>query len=482
VTYNTATVPTVHERTTAMCGEFRDPQREQRIIDFQAYQQIAMVEPLELIAGAIKEATNRTKIVTLFYGYYFEISGLPLGPQSSGHLALARLLKCPDVDIVCSPISYGDRGHGGIGAFMVPVDSVRDRGKLWLNEDDTRTYLTPENSGYGRVATPQHTRWVHQRNFAHLLPRRLACWYMDLGGIGWLAGQDIWDEINSLRTIYDEHLKVPAQWTPEVAVIVDEESPSYLACNPRIMRSLASVMRRQYYRMGAPFSMYLLSDLVAGRVPPAKIYLFVGCFHLDDAARRAVHEQTQGRTAVWFYGSGYLNDDASASNMSTLVGMPLKEVPSTKNGMVTYTDTGHPLTAGLADVTFGTDQALSPLWTVEEGDGVHVLGRFKNGQPAVVAKGRSLYIGTTDVPSALFRNILKTAGVHVYIDTPDVLLTDGRFLSITASQAGPKAIRLPAPACVRSLPSGEVWHKATDRIDIVLEQGETRQYSLAEPR
>ncbi len=475
-------VPTVEQRRGATLGVFRDPARERWIIDFHDYHQVAMVEPLELIAPVIKQQTRRRKLVVFFYGYLFEISGLPLGPQTSGHLALARLLRCPDVDIVCSPISYGDRGLGGIGAFMVPVDSVRASGKLWLNEDDTRTHLTPENAGYGRVATPQHTYWVHQRNFGQIFPRRLACWYMDLGGTGWLAGRDIWDQIARLRRIYDEHVTQPARWSPEVAVIVDEASPSYLACNATVMRPLLSGMRGQFYRMGAPFSMYLLSDMVAGRVPPARVYLFVGCFHMTSKARQAVARQVRGRTAVWFYGSGYLSDHASVDQMSKLVGMQLSELKDSPNGMVTVQAQETALTAGIACTRFGTPKRLAPVWAVEQGPGVEVIGRFEGKHIAAAAAkidgGRSVYIGTVAAPAALLRNIIRAGGAHVYIETDDVLLTDGQFLSITASKPGCKVIRLPSVRRVFRLPGHEQVGESTDRVEAKLAHGETRLYWL----
>ena len=34
---------------------------------------------------------------------------------------------------------------------MAPVESVQQHGKLWLVEDDTRTHLSPPDSGYGRL-------------------------------------------------------------------------------------------------------------------------------------------------------------------------------------------------------------------------------------------------------------------------------------------------------------------------------------------
>ena len=481
VTLEGVAVPSVEERVTSSSGLFRDPAREQKTIDFYEYLQVAMVEPLELIAAAVKDACARTKLVVFFYGYYFEISGLPFGPQSSGHLALARLLECPDVDIVCSPISYGDRGLGGIGAFMVPVDSVREHGKLWLNEDDTRTFLTPEDSGYGRVSTLEHTQWVHQRNFSQLLPRRLACWYMDLGGEGWLADERIWGNIGQLRAIYDANIGRPARWSPEVAVIVDEASPLYLASNAEVMRPLASQFRSQLYRMGVPFRQYLLSDLTAGRVPGHKAYLFIGCFRLTEAQREAAGRATAGRTAVWFYGSGFISDRPETQNLGKLLGMPVREVEGGVAALIAP-ETGSPLCAGLPETPFGVSTALQPLWRIEESSGVEVLGRFGDGGPGAAALrrdgGLSVYIGTLNAPAKLLRNILAASGVHVYLDSDDVLTAGGEFLSVTATTGGMKTVRLPGTFAVRRTLPDEAELGRVAGFAEEFAEGETRFYTV----
>ncbi|MDQ1257967.1 MAG: beta-galactosidase, partial [Candidatus Hydrogenedentes bacterium] len=155
--FETAQVPSAEQQRTTTAGLFRDPAAERPVIDYYLYKQVAMEEPLEMMARVIKDETGGKKLTCFFYGYLFDMHGIPMGPQNSGHLAMARMLDCPDVDILCSPISYLDRELGGAGMFMSAVDSVRGHGKLWLNEDDTRTYLTPPSSGFGRVDTAQGT-------------------------------------------------------------------------------------------------------------------------------------------------------------------------------------------------------------------------------------------------------------------------------------------------------------------------------------
>ncbi len=475
VTFAQVEVPSAEEQTATSLGFFRDPQKERKVIDYFEYKQLAMEEPLEQMARAIKEETGGRKLVTFFYGYIFDMHGIPRGPQTSGHLAMAKMLQCPDVDILTSPISYADRQLGGAGMFMCAVDSVRDHGKLWLNEDDTRTYLTPEKAGFGRVETPQGTLWVHQRNFAQLLPRRLACWYMDLGGQGWLNGADIWQNIGRLRELYEQALQQPATWSPEVAVIVDEVSPYYTKCTRDLHSPLVYQMRSQLFRMGVPFRINLLSDLTTGKLPPAKAYIFLNCFHLTDEDRRAIAAATKGRTAVWFYGGGFINEEASVQNMRQVIGLPL-ERGKAQAGQVARGSDG--LCAGLPEEPFGTKTVLDPLWTVREAEGVRVLGRYADGSVAAAVQdttdGLRAYIGALHTPARLLRNLLRESGVHLYLDSDDVVLTDGKFLAVVASSAGKKTIMLPRKSDVMDLLTGESVARGAERFELEMELGEAR--------
>jgi beta-galactosidase len=418
ITFESVQVPAADRQLHTTLGLFRDPASERDVIDYFRYKQVAMVEPLEMMAHVIKDETRGKKLTCFFYGYLFDMHGIPMGPQHSGHLAMARMLECPDVDILCSPISYLDRELGGAGMFMSAVDSVRGHGKLWLNEDDTRTYLTPPASGFGRVDTPQGSLWVHQRNFAQLWPRRLAAWYMDLGGTGWLGAKDLWDNIGRLQGFYQMHLDEPARWAPDVALIVDEDSPNYAASTIQLSCPLVYEMRSQYFRMGAPFGIYLLSDLVAGNVPPAKAYFFANCYRLDARQREAVLQATRGKTAVWFYGGGFLSDTASDANMIQMVGLQLRR-GAPESGKVLPEKTSNGLAAGLNE-PFKNETTLDPLWVVDE-PAADIIARYPSGAPAVASKqtgdGLRVYVGALHCPAKLLRNILAASGVHVYSDS-----------------------------------------------------------------
>src|SRR5262249_19626623 len=153
VDFATVELPSAGQRREGKDGAFRDPKAQRFLIDFFEYSQLAIVEPLERFARALKEEVRGEKLVFAFYGYLFDVAGFPNGAQVSGHLLTERVLRCPDIDVLCAPVSYLDREAGGSGPFMGPVDSVQLHGKLWITEDDTRTYLSAENAGNGRVGT-----------------------------------------------------------------------------------------------------------------------------------------------------------------------------------------------------------------------------------------------------------------------------------------------------------------------------------------
>lgn len=177
VTFDTIRVPSMQERLTGKLGAFRDPRLQRFEIDFAEYMQVCPADYLEECARIVKEETKGQKLAVFFYGYLYEVAGFGGGPAVSGHLRLRRVLNSPYVDVLCSPISYQlDRGSGGIGAFMAPVDSVQAHGKLWFNEDDHRNHLV-EKEDIGQTDNLAETLGVYRRNFAHQFERRSGNWW-----------------------------------------------------------------------------------------------------------------------------------------------------------------------------------------------------------------------------------------------------------------------------------------------------------------
>jgi hypothetical protein len=117
------------------------------------------------------------------------------------------------------------------------------------------------------------------------------------------------------------------------------------------------------------------------------------------------------------------------------------------------------LTSGGPSLDFGTGAAIGPVFFVADPRAV-VLGRLRDGgQPAFAARDhgtwRSVYLSMLNFGPALLRNLARFAGAHVWIDSDDVLFANRSMLCLHTASAGEKVIRLPRPAAVTDLGSGE---------------------------
>lgn len=479
-----ALLPTAEERKAKGKGAFLHPLSQHRLIQFWRFQQEVMVDALEEFARIIKEETNGRKLVVYFYGYLFELAGLPGGPAVSGHLALERLLKCPHVDILCAPISYLDRQTGGSGGFMAPVDSVHLHGKLWLNEDDTRTYLSKPEDNYGRTETLAQTLAVHQRNFAHIVTRGAACWWMDLLGAGWLDSKEIWENLARLSRLYADILPQMQPYRPEIAVVVDEGSLCYLSYGNAVTQPLLSGIRQALYRLGAPAGFYLLSDVCVGKVEHAKILLLLNAFALTDKQRRALQEQMrQGKTIVWFYAPGYIRgNSASAENISELTGITVTEKDSLPSGQASTIPT-----RVVRHEQFGTKEPLSPAFVVTDSS-AHPLATFNATEEVAAAikrfgRGWSVYLGTLSAGVNLLKTIAEMADVHTYVASEQIVMAGNGVLAIHGTEPSSPfgtSVRLPAVASLYDPIHAEALGNGRNQIAIKvqIEKGQTLLFRL----
>jgi hypothetical protein len=459
VTFETAPAPGVAARTSTTAGAFRDPAVEQPVIDFDEFRNVDMADAVAAMCEAVKAAAPR-KLTVAFYGYHFELAGAPRGLQSSGHLGLGRLLASPYVDVVCSPVAYGDRQPGGGGYFMSPVDSVLGNGKLWLVEDDTRTHLSALDASPGRCSDSRESFGVLSRNFAHVLTHGGALWWMDIGGRGWFAGDEMWQRLASLRQTYASALDRPQPYRPEIAVVVDEAGCLYAHPSPQVTAPLLDTFRRQWYRIGAPVGIYLLQDLVAGRAPPARLYLFLDTFRLDAAQVRAIRRQVcrEGRTAIWMYAPGIVRGGRlSPEHVRDVTGMHLAETTSGSGDLILEAR-GRRFAAGHA--------RLSPTFAVTDGR-AQVLARYADcGEVGIASMAQgdwtSVYCGTLQMPSGLLRDLARQAGVHVYNEQDDIVTAGNGFVGLHACSEGRKLLRMPARCRLTDALTGETRGPAAE--------------------
>jgi hypothetical protein len=113
-----------------------------------------------------------------------------------------------------------------------------------------------------------------------------------------------------------------------------------------------------------------------------------------------------------------------------------------------------------------------------------VIGTYtERGEAAMALKERdgvrNIFVGGLALPAAVFANVAREAGVHLYCAPGDVVYTDGRLLSITACDTGAKEIRLPKPGSVTDVFSQDIVTRG-DSFRVTLRTGETRVYRLGD--
>jgi hypothetical protein len=455
------------------------------------------------------------------------------GAPTSGHYALASLLKGKDIDILCSPISYTDREWLGTAPAMSAAESVRRAGILWLNEDDSRTYLDPrtaEHAQEGGLVDLKQTRQVMLRNTAQAALRGFGTWWMDLPGQGWFNDAAIWREIVRLRPVDEAMARRTAPFTPELAAVIDEDSMCHLTGGSELAaRPLIYEGRAALGRCGAPYGQYLLQDVIDGNVS-ARVQFFLSAWRLTaeqrkalkekrltapSASFRAAREDTRppvsanglegerprepqrmeradegvgvwrrltawcgiGRkksvTRVWCWAPGYLYPDrADVAGIREVTGFTAKAV-TLPTAEVTPTELGR--RHGLAQA-WGPPAKIEPLFSVEAAPD-EVWATYSDGSPAVAVRrsraGMDVFVGVPQLTPELVHAIARASGVHLFTTPGPALWAANGYLSVQAHTNGPVLFDTGSkqPVC-DALDNTRLG--TGPRVELNMEQGEVR--------
>ena len=443
-----AEVPTLAERRRDPLADppLADPVRDGVLVDFRRFQQEEMADFVAEVCSVSRRASGGKKLVLGFYGYQWTFSRILHGPAASGHYALQRLLDraAADIDILCSPIDYVDRGWGGVGHVMSAAETAMRHGVLWLMEDDTRTHVVSRDGCMGCsviCGDLEQSQQVLRRNMAQHILRGFGSWWMDLGSSGWYADPKLWKVMAEEASLDRDLLERKLPFAPEVAAIVDEESMLYLSLG-RISRHVVSDLRLALGRGGAPYGQYLLSDVLRNPLA-ARLQFFQSAWYLTDEQRaqlRAQRAARPGMTRVWSWAPGYLSPKGKdVGGIERLTGFKAKLLPPI-SGRAIATEEG--LRHGLPKSwDAGAQEQFVGLVGVEASE-VETWARFEDGTTAVAVRsngkgGHEVFLGSPSCPVELVRALENLAGVHRYVKTGDAgaFAAEG-VLSVYAGTAG----------------------------------------------
>ncbi len=423
---------------------------------------------IRLLAKAKQVSGNRL-LTSVFYGYFY---GLDTALPISGHNALTSLLASSAVDIVAGPYSY--RESRQLGYAFSPQglpDSPALSNKLWFDEDDTRTHLACSPSctpgGFQSATNLWDSIRVLRRNLLTAGIHGHGSWFLDLAGTGWFGRPDmasdsdtLWANLtNAFTAVNKIQMGAANRFDPQVAVFVDDLSPSYMAGLTPASDStygfsvdLYAGLVETLSHLGTPVRHYLLSDLLKPDFNPwqVKLAILPNAWNVPTNVRQAINTKlkTPGRTLLFFYAAGYLNQDAAASvgNISSLTDITVSQGIGTPVLSESFTVTGQTLNGG-------PDYPLTP-WFIVADSGATSLGRYSAAPGAPVSLARkvvavsggaytSIYTAAPKLPLEVLRKLSEDAGVHHYVPAGDIVESAGNMLLVHAASTGYKTITFP---------------------------------------
>lgn len=432
----TAQIPSRKERE-ASAGSLRDVKAQRAVVDFYLYNSFLVSDTIAVFAKATKEFAGRDKTVGVFYGYLLQLCG-EQRQQNAGHLALEEVLACPDVDFVCSPTSYAFRQLGGEGTchFMSLLESVKLHGKLWFDENDVRTSLSPGAiGGWGKPENVAGDIIQQEKELAHVFAYGSAQWWFDVG-------RNRYDDPELMKRIAGLVANGPAVLAADrspadqIALIVDEKSLCRMRVGDRLGNQLLLGHLPQLQRVGAPVGHYLSRDL--GALDRERLLLFATSF-APDAQQRADVEKLKGdgRVLVFLYAPGvYQGDVLDPAAAESFCGIRLKRLPGSQKLRVT-------LPSG---ESYGANEEVSPIFVADDPQ-VEVLGTLPDGSPGLVMKRfpnwTAVFSAAPLPPATLLRQFADQAGVHTYTAPGDVVWACRDLVAVGVKEAGPRQVRLP---------------------------------------
>ena len=211
-------------------------------------------------------------------------------------------------------------------------------------------------------------------------------------------------------------------------------------------------LREGLQRSGTSVGYYLIEDLVEGRVPDAKVYVFGGTFHLNRAERDWINANLKRahKTLIWLYGAGLIDDTSiSIQNMREVTGLnlvlgtePPYDIAPTALALDRNAQLGN---VGLkwAHLANKALRSRGPRIIYGAAGEGQVFGTDRQlGQPTIISKHMgtwtSVYVGALDLPKEWCRTLFSQGGAHMY-------LRDNCYEPLHAGKAGIVCVYPTAP-------------------------------------
>lgn len=304
---------------------FHDPATEVRQRNWKEFIAEGRVALAEDIARMLHKSASHPVIV-----------GTSSGDNGarSNMAANVRLMHSDQIDFVNGPVRYGQRlAPASAGGALAATDSFRLNGKPIIFDLDYRTWMNKKYdkkitaTGYalsgrqvGRVTTPEELRNAWLREAGRIAIGGHSVFLDPLEGPETFQDPSIQREMASLTSALSGVNSTAGASCADVAVIYDERATDWLKGSLAELHYLwSSDQRAELDLSGVPYGYYYLDDFKAGKVPPAKLYIFTNLLEIDGATAAAIEKAKAGNAHLCFLqGTGFNLDPARLSQIMGL--------------------------------------------------------------------------------------------------------------------------------------------------------------------
>lgn len=444
-TLENATVPPSAERNVTTAGIFRDPAKEQRIIDYFTAQQEVVAEDIEYFCKIVKQKWNRPLIVGVFYGYFHMTF---CRQASGGHLFAERILNCPYIDYMSAPQSYwgASRELGGSSNSRAVIESGLLHNKLWLDEVDNG--FLQQNAGFDgiRITTKPDSAFIPviQRSTLYPLMRGTGLWYYDFGiqkSFGWWDRPAYLQKIREGIELMRKRLDVPYQSVADVLYVWDMETFYYVknSWTPVCYNQL-DVALEEVLRTGVIGDHIYTFDLDKVNLDSYKAVGFMNTYMISLEWKDFIMKKVAAgnRTLIWNYMPGITDGKTQSEQfVAQLTGMEIQ--PLKFEGIPTV------IVNQPAD-TFTFEGAVDPLLAITDKNAQIIGTLYQNGATMVAMKKfkthTSIYSSLPLHGTTVYRKLLQDAGCHLYNSSGEFMYGNSGLMLLHTKNGGSRTIHL----------------------------------------
>ncbi|NLB54186.1 MAG: hypothetical protein GX811_00175 [Lentisphaerae bacterium] len=517
---DTVRPPTDQELNSPEIGYYFDPAgKGKRINDWHLALADSKTNRI-LNAGRAIKARRPELITGCFHGNHYKDDGLTL-----------NILNSDAIDFLVSPPQYHSRCPGQHIQLNQVTDALNLRGKLYFSEEDIFPYDVelPYLPGYVRYSVPgdakdlDDTIAVIEKGMGHTIAKNTMAWYYHFQDEFFKREKRYFQANTLLNKIATLNIRHKTRSNAEILVITDSYSHSWVKPGNRLaQKQIDRELTFELGYIGAPYDCLFLESLEEPglNLSQYKLIYFLSSQMANAKHRKIINKlKSDGRTLLFGHGAGFISETkASVENMKNFTGFDFEQLNLELAATVTLIDTDNKLNEHLpTGYTFGQSYrakrlrndtkknalfppplCISPIFAVADKASVDIgfynlelppdyksaaktrgslsygLCDYKNWPRYFVGLAlkehenwNGIYAGTTTIPTAFLRAVCKYAGVHLYLDTEDVLYTNNKFMALhTNEYPGKRQITLPKKTNVYDLRTGKILASKTNTFSL----------------